>query len=259
VAYVRTTGIVLRCTDYSESSQVAALLTPDMGQVHVLAKGSRRPRKDGSVPLDLLNHCDFVIARKGAGQLHILAEYQTTENFPGIHGDLRRIAAALYADELCLAFTSENAEDGPLFGLLLELLRGLNRGEERDWRLLQFVARALEALGSGPAAEHCAHCGGPLQGAPRFAPAAGGALCGACSAVYPASFPVSRGALAIMSRLATREGPSQASVRMSEQQIREIRRAFGEQMQYHLGRPLKTERLTWKELAAPHCTMPGKR
>jgi len=252
VPYVRTTGIVLRCTDFSETSQVAALLTPDMGQVHVLAKGSRRPRKDGSVPLDLINHCDLVIAAKGAGQLHILAEYQTKENFPGIHANLQRIAAALYADELCLAFTSENAEDGPLFGLLLELLRGLNRGEDRDWRLLQFTARALDVLGSGPMAEHCAHCGGLLQGETRFTPAAGGALCGDCSAGYPAAFPISRGALAILGRLAAREGPTQATVRLSERQIQEIRRAFSEQIQYHLGRPLRTERLIWKELATPH-------
>ena len=54
--YHRTSGVVLRCTDYSESSQVAAILTPDLGQIHALAKGTRRPRKDGRGALDLLTH-----------------------------------------------------------------------------------------------------------------------------------------------------------------------------------------------------------
>ena len=55
-----------------------------------------------------------------------------------------------------------------------------------------------------------------------------------------AAFPISRGSLAVMTRLAA-EGPG-APLRLTRDQIREIRRAFNEQIQYHLGKPLRSER-----------------
>ena len=95
--------MVLRCTDYSESSQVAAILTPDLGQIHVLAKGTRRPRKDGRGALDLLNYCDLVLAQRPPGQLHILAEWSLREMFPRLRASLGCIWAACYAVEVALA------------------------------------------------------------------------------------------------------------------------------------------------------------
>ena len=105
VPYHRTCGVVLRCTEYSESSQVAAILTPDLGQIHALAKGARRPRKDGRGALDLLDYCDLVLAQRPAGQLHILADWSLRERFPRLRADLGRIWVACYALEIALATT----------------------------------------------------------------------------------------------------------------------------------------------------------
>ena len=242
MAYARTQGIILRCTDYSESSQVAAVLTPDMGQVHVLAKGSRRPRKDARPPLTLLTCCDLVIARRAVGQLHILGEYSLREHFPGVAADLRRLWTAFYGDELILAFTTENADDGPLYGLFIYFLRRLHRGADPDPTLFQFLARALRTLGAMPLTDHCAQCGGPLHGHTRFSSGAGGVLCGDCSRADTAAFAISRGSLAVMTRLAAANGAGEAALRLTAAQVVEIQRAFAEQIQYHLGRPLRTER-----------------
>jgi hypothetical protein len=79
-----------------------------------------------------------------------------------------------------------------------------------------------------------------LHGHTRFSPVSGGALCGDCTAQDPSAFSISRGSLAVMSRLAA-EGPGTA-LRLTRDQIREIRRAFNDQIQYHLGKPLRSER-----------------
>ena len=246
VPYHRTCGVVLRCTEYSESSQVAAILTPDLGQIHALAKGARRPRKDGRGALDLLDYCDLVLAQRPPGQLHILADWSLRERFPRLRADLGRIWAACYALEIALATTTENAEDGAVCDDLVDLLRALDRPRRAEGAsadgvaLFRFLFRALRTLGHVPATENCTHCGGPLHGHTRFSPASGGALCGDCAARDPSAFSISRGSLAVLTRLAA-EGPG-APLRVTRDQIREIRRAFNEQIQYHLGKPLKTER-----------------
>jgi DNA repair protein RecO (recombination protein O) len=232
--------VILRCTEYSESSQVAAILTPDLGQIHALAKGARRPRKDGRGALDLLDYCDLVLARRPAGQLHILADWSLRERFPRLRADLGRIWAACYAVEIALATSEENAEDGAVCHDLVDLLRALDRGEDEHLALFRFLFRALRTLGHVPATENCTQCSGPLRGQTRFSPASGGALCGACGVLDPSAFPISRGSLAVMTRLAA-EGPG-APLRLTRDQIREIRRAFNDQIQYHLGKPLRSER-----------------
>ena len=240
VPYHRTCGVILRCTEYSESSQVAAILTPDLGQIHVLAKGARRPRKDGRGALDLLDYCDLVLARRAAGQLHILADWSLRERFPRLRADLERIWAACYALEIALGASEENAEDGAVCHDLVDLLRALDRGENEDLALFRFLFRALRTLGHVPATENCTQCSGPLHGRTRFSPASGGALCGACNLLDPSAFPISRGSLAVMTRLAA--GGPDAPLRLTRDQIREIRRAFNDQIQYHLGKPLRSER-----------------
>lgn len=242
MAYLRTQAVVLRCTDFSESSQVVAVLTPDLGQIHGLAKGSRRPRKDGRLPFEPLTHGDIVIARKPAGQLNIVAEWTLRENFPRLAGRLDRLWRAFHGGEVALAFATESPEDGAFYGRLLEFLRRLDGGEDADMALFRYLTQALDASGHRPTVEACAQCGRGLEGPTRFSPAVGGALCGECVSVDPGAFSISRGALAVMARFAARGGRETAGLRLNPVQAGEIRRAFNEQMQYYLGRPLRTAR-----------------
>ena len=232
---------MLRCTDYSETSQVAAILTADLGQVHVLAKGSRRPRKDGRVPLDVISHCDVVLALRKPGQLHLLAEWTVSESFSMLRKDLGRFWPAFYAAEVALACTSENPDDGPICDDLVRFLRALEKGGEPRLRLFRFLLRVLKTIGHVPVTESCVQCGGGLQEAVRFSAEAGGALCGDCGLAAPSAFALSRGALAVLNRLAAHPaGP--VGLRVTSSQVAEIQRAFDEQIQYHLGKPLRTAR-----------------
>jgi DNA repair protein RecO (recombination protein O) len=233
--------VVLRCTDYSETSQVAAMATPDLGQIHVLAKGSRRPRKDARGPLDLLNYGDVVVARRPAGQLHILTDWNLRDSFVQLRRDLNRVWSACYAVEVVLTATTENPDDGPVCASLLTFLQRLDRGDTAELAIVRFLARALQAHGSAPVTENCVQCRGTLRASCRFSASLGGALCGDCDASDPSAFAISRGSLIVMGRLSQPDERS-APLRISDEQAREIRRAFNEQIQYHLGRPLKTAR-----------------
>lgn len=241
MAYHQTAGIVLRTTDFSETSQVVAIITPELGQIHALAKGARKPRKDGRLPLDVLSSYDLVLSLRQGGQLHLLYEWSLKDYFPEMRKDLRAMWTAFYAGELLLRTTEENSDDGALHGALLELLHALERSGSSELPLCRFLVMALQSLGNIPIVDRCAQCGNPFHGPLRFSASAGGALCGDCGSMYPSAFQISRGALAVMRHLETGDETG-SKLRIMSSQAHEIRRAFAEQIQYHLGHPLRTER-----------------
>jgi len=87
----KTLALVLRTTDYSETSKVVTLWTRDFGKVRVLAKGGRRLRSAFEAALDLLSVCNVVFLRKQSDRLDILTEAELVERF----GDLRKNLSAL--------------------------------------------------------------------------------------------------------------------------------------------------------------------
>ena len=242
MAHVTTRAISLRCIDYSETSQVVMLVTPDMGQVHVLAKGSRRPKKDPRrCPWDALNHYECVFARRATGKLHIATEWTVRDSFPALHEDLRLFGMAFYAGDVVLCCTSETAEDGRAYDALLDFLQRLRPGRPGELALFLFLSRLLKIVGCAPVADCCAHCGGSLHGLTRFSPGSGGALCGDCGAGDSTAFSISRGALAVLRTLGERDR-NLPQLKVTDRQSAEIQRAFNEQIQYHLGRSLRSAR-----------------
>ena len=93
VAAEKATALVLRTTDWSESSRIATLWTREFGRVRVLAKGGRRLKSNFESALDLLTVCSIVLLRKSSGTLDLLTEAQVVRRFPHLRADL----AALYA------------------------------------------------------------------------------------------------------------------------------------------------------------------
>ena len=242
MAYVTTRGVSLRCIDYSETSQVVMLITPDRGQVHVLAKGSRKPGKDPKkCAWDVLMHYDCVLSQKAAGNLHLAVEWAPKERFPALAGEMRRFWFGFYAAEVVAACTSETPEDGGACDCLCHLLRDLQSDRPAEVSLFAFLTRFLQLAGCAPVTDGCAQCNCALHGRTGFSPHAGGALCGDCATTDPYAFAVSRGALAVLRALANGKQDT-AQLRVTKAQIEEIQRAFNEQIQYHLGRPLRTAR-----------------
>jgi len=242
VAYVTTQAISLRCINYSETSQVVMLITPDMGQVHVLAKGARKPGKDPKKrPWDELIHYDCVLSRRAAGTLHLATEWSQRESFPVLSEDMSSFWTGFYAADAVVACTTETPEDGAAFYCLNDLLHDLQEGKDPLAARFRFLVRLLALAGCAPVSDRCAQCGRALQEGTRFSSRAGGALCGDCGRADPEAFTISRGALAVLRGLAEGEGGA-PRIRVTAEQGVEIQRAFNEQIQYHLGRPLRTER-----------------
>ncbi|HET6572907.1 MAG TPA: DNA repair protein RecO [Fimbriiglobus sp.] len=118
-------ALVVRGTDWSETSRIATLWTREFGKVRALAKGGRRLKSSFEVAFDLLTVCHIVVIRKHTGGLDLLTEAQVAERFPHLRTDLQALYAGYYVAELLADGTQDYDPHPALFDAALDTLRGL--------------------------------------------------------------------------------------------------------------------------------------
>jgi DNA repair protein RecO (recombination protein O) len=228
-------ALVVRTSDWSETSRIVTLWTREFGKVRALAKGGRRLRSNFEVALDLLGVCSIVVLRKSSGGLDLLTEAQVAERFPRLRTDLKAMYAATYLAELLSDWTEDNDPHPALFDEALAALRDFGgEGVDTGLRLAAFELVLLRELGYSPALDRCAGCGQPRTSSGRvaFSPAGGGVLCPVCRPSQRDCRPLSGAAWRTMVQLAgsgRAEGTSPA-VR------REVRQVLGQYITYQMGR-----------------------
>jgi len=210
-------ALVLRTTDWSESSRIATLWTREFGKVRVLAKGGRRLKSNFENALDLLTLCRIVFLRKSTDSLNLLTEARVEERFPRLRADLPALYAAYYIAELLSDWTEDYDPHPLLFDEALAALRTFgqpeaghevtgippgnprNLGDQRNPtgpRLARFELVLLRELGYTPALSSCAICGREFQSTMNwatlaFSPAAGGVVCPDCRPGHRDAMPLS--------------------------------------------------------------------
>ncbi len=177
-------ALVLRLTDYSETSQIVTLFTAKSGLVRLIAKGVRRStKKRFAVGLDLLESGEVIyLPPRGDAQLGTLTEWVQRETFTGLRRELLRLHGALYAVELVAGLTEEGDPHPELFHALADTLRNLAGDEPAGPCLPTFQHDLLRAIGYAPRLRECVVCKrAVIPGQPvYFSAGAGGLLCRDC-------------------------------------------------------------------------------
>lgn len=244
MALCKAEAITIRLTDYSETSQVAALYSREFGRLSVLAKGAKRPRNNFEGRLDLLCHNRIVFAQKTRSTLHTLTECKLLDRFMGLRADVSRLYAALYAAELVREMTPIEESQPPVFDLLLGCVRSLSAGEDVGLALLLFEVRLLSLTGYAPPLSACAHCGTERLpgGSAVYSPAVGGVLCRACRRRDPKAVGVPKGALKVLERLANGTVTRTATVKLPRGMLTVLRKLMRLTIAHQLGHEPKLTR-----------------
>ncbi len=237
MASEKALALVLRTTDWSETSRIATLWTRELGKVRALAKGGRRLRSNFDNALDLLTVCSIVLLRKSSGSLDLLTEAQVVQRFPQLRTDLSALYAAYYVAEL-LADGTEDLDPHPaLFDEALTVLRELGTSEGVVGpRLAQFEMALWRELGYSPALDECASCGSGIAAgaALAFSPMAGGVLCLRCHGDHRDRRPLSAPAWRALRALA--EGGTAWRQVGGTAVLSEVRQLLSQYATYVLGR-----------------------
>jgi DNA repair protein RecO (recombination protein O) len=240
MAAEKALAIVVRGTDWSETSRITTLFTREFGKVRALAKGGRRLKSNFDVAFDLLTVCQVMFIRKASGGLDLLTEARLEEQFPALRQNLAALYAGYYVAELLADGTQDYDPHPPLFDAAVEALRTLGSGE-MPAAVSAFELVWLRELGYSPRLDACAACGAefvPTAGPVPYSPSAGGVLCPECGPAAPDRRPVSAAALGSLRALA--EGD--ATPELPAAARGEVRQLLGQTVSGVLGR---RPRLLW--------------
>ncbi len=252
MAAEKALALVVRGTDWSETSRITTLFTREFGKVRALAKGGRRLKSSFDSAFDLLSLCQIVFIRKAHGGLDLLTEAQLAERFPALRRDLSSLYAGYYVAELLADGAQDYDPHPPLFDAALATLRGLENvspppgtgrvggGSGCSPAVLDVVTAFelvwLRELGYSPRLDVCTGCGAEVlpvrAGRVFFSPAASGVLCTGCGPTAPDRRSMTVAGLIALRGL-TVEG---ASVPELTPVRRELRAALGSIVSTVLGR-----------------------
>jgi DNA repair protein RecO (recombination protein O) len=233
---VKAVALVLRTTDWSESSRICTLWTKEFGKVRALAKGGRRLKSAFESALDLLTACSIVLLRKTSGGLDLLTEAQVVQRFSRLASDLPALYAGYYIAELLADWTEENDPHPILFEEALAALSELGQPDVPTGpRLARFEMVMLREFGYSPTLESCAVCAASVAGQHlSFSSAAGGVVCVDCQPKARDRRPLTTAAWLALKQLAQ---PGDAWRKLTDGQARaEVRHVLNHYVTYLMGR-----------------------
>lgn len=197
-------AIVLRRSDFSESSRIVTCLTREHGCLSGLAKGAHRLDSPFLGRLDLLNE---VVATFSAdrGGLRLLERVELRRERRSLR-EPRRFLAASHIARLCELVTADGQAEPAVFDLLHGGLNLLERcpAAAIGRVVLGLEVRLLAALGALPDLERCAVCAAPLARRAFVHAESHGLVCRA-HAGAPRT-PVAEDAIGLLRELATTSG-----------------------------------------------------
>jgi DNA repair protein RecO (recombination protein O) len=182
----KTTGIVLRVIEFSETSCIVKLMTRDYGKITAIAKGARRPKSPFEAALDVLAICRIVFLQKTSGAMSLLTEAKLERRFRSSATNLKRLYAGYYVVELLNTLTDEGDPHPDLFDQAIQTITEIDSPDaddgELNLNLLRFELKMLSVLGHMPMLTKCVSCGKEKTTLTRvdFGLIAGGILCENC-------------------------------------------------------------------------------
>jgi DNA repair protein RecO (recombination protein O) len=234
----KATALVLRVVEFSETSSVVTLFTRELGKIHGMAKGARRPKGPFESALDLLALCRIVFLRKSPGVLDLLTEAKLQKRFRPRGRDLSSLYAGYYVAELLTELTDDYDPCPELFDAAVEILQGLaDEGTVIAAWIARFELTALRLLGHLPSLEQCVECGRSVEAVGRiaFGMLIGGVLCQECKAGQRNVVGVSAGVLRAMILLADEKNDAWRRLELESRTRGELRAVLNHYLTHLLG------------------------
>ena len=179
---IRTQGYVLRVFEYRETSQIAHLLTPDHGNLGVLARGILGRKRGAQLPppLEPFSLLEVYLINRNPESMALLKEGTQIRAYPELQGDVRLLAVASLIFEVIDKTTEPLKSTRSIFEIADHLLSALTLPTANPLTICaQYLMKILEKSGYQPEMQHCTVCG-KTERLEFFSPARGGTVCAAC-------------------------------------------------------------------------------
>ncbi len=177
--YITTTGLVLRESQYMESSRVLTVLTRNEGKITVMARGAKQRRSRTAGASQFLAYSEMTLFSQNGR--YTLTEARPIELFDGVRRDIEPLALASYIAQLLETVSDEDDPDPQMLSLGLNALYAVSEGRyDLDHIKAAFEMRVMCLAGFTPDMEACPVCGRTDILEPVFSLSAGVVHCASC-------------------------------------------------------------------------------
>ena len=154
---VKTKGIIIAEKVMSDFDKMLTILTPNMGKIECVAKGSRRPKSLLMAGTQFLCFGDYMLYK--GGENYSMNSCETIELFYNIRTDLDKLKYAVYITKIINDVTTENQNNYKILQLYLNTLYVIsNTNKDLEFVTSIFRLRLLSIIGYRPEIEECKTC-----------------------------------------------------------------------------------------------------
>lgn len=234
----KSEGLILRVTDFSETSRIVVLFTCEFGKISALAKGGRRLKGPFESALDLLSTCQIVFLRKNTSGLDLLTEAKLVTRFHPQDRDLNSLYAGYYLAELLLGLTEDYDPHPALYSAAHDALEMFRTSETTMIGVVRFELVLLREIGQLPDFDYCAACGAELTEGRTFGfwVSEGGLICPACQSEEYTQISIHAGTASALKLLAGESEQAWKRLSLSPQQLKEVKHVTTAAISHILGR-----------------------
>ncbi len=160
VEITKSEAIVLRKTNFSETSLIIQLYTKEHGKISALLKGARSPKSKIGSKIDILNWVEVVFYNKEEKELQLVTQANLINHFPKIKSDLEKLKYASAICELFIKLVPEKDISVRLFKGLTKILSLMNEKESQpNYLFTQFMIFFIKEIGFELNFSKCSNCG----------------------------------------------------------------------------------------------------
>ena len=234
----KSEGLILRVTDFSETSRIAVIFTREFGRLSALAKGGRKLKGPFESALDLLSTCQIVFLRKSTSGLDLLTEAKLVTRFHPQERDLSCLYAGYYLAELLLGLTEDYDPHVALYLAAQDALDMFRTTESMMLGILRFELVLLREIGQLPDFENCTACGAELTEGRTFGfwVSEGGLICPECQREEYTQISIHAGTAAALRLLAGESEQAWKRLNLTNQQMKEIKLVTTTAISHVMGR-----------------------
>ncbi|MCL5409148.1 MAG: DNA repair protein RecO [Candidatus Omnitrophica bacterium] len=196
MAPIKITGLILKKTDFRETSVILNILTEHYGKIAGILKGARNPKKKIS-PLTYSqgSYIEMIIYMKKISGLDLI-----TQPFLRKYYDFEN-EKKIFWEKILFSVNSlipqERIDTESMFSLLIKSGEMLTDIKNLPIFELAFQEKILTFLGFGPFLYKCVQCGNSNT-LKFFSGKKGGVLCKQCGQTEPSAFAISESSIEIM-------------------------------------------------------------
>ncbi len=154
---IKTKGIILKQTNYSEADKMLTVFTEEFGIISVKARGARRYKSHMSAAAQVFCYNEFVLFASGG--YYSLVSADIIESFYELRNNFVNLALANYLADITYTVLQPANPDASVLKLLLNMIYALaNATHNADKIKCAFELRLMSEAGYMPQLQKCGAC-----------------------------------------------------------------------------------------------------